>query len=40
MTVGDAIANERAVFRTYAVDFAEVERRRADVVERGRRQQH
>ncbi|MFA5885028.1 MAG: enoyl-CoA hydratase [Acidimicrobiia bacterium] len=39
LTVGDALANEREVFRTYAVDFAEVERRRADVVERGRRQQ-
>jgi len=26
------------VFRSYRVDFAEVERRRAAVVERGRRQ--
>ena len=39
LTVGDAIANERAVFNSFSVDFAEVERRRAAVVERGRRQQ-
>jgi enoyl-CoA hydratase len=39
LTVGDAIAHEREVFHSYAVDFAEVERRRAAVVERGRRQQ-
>jgi len=39
LTVGDAIAHEREVFGTYTVDFAEVERRRNDVVERGRRQQ-
>jgi len=39
LTVGDAIRNERDVFDTYTVDFAEVERRRADVVERGRRLQ-
>jgi enoyl-CoA hydratase len=38
LTVGDALANERRVFRDYTVDFAEVERRRAAVVERGRHQ--
>ncbi len=39
LTVGDALRNERDVFDTYTVDFAEVERRRAEVVERGRSQQ-
>ena len=39
LTVGDALANERAVFKAYRVDFAEVDRRRAAVVERGRAQQ-
>jgi len=39
MTVADALDHERAVFKAYVVDFAEVERRRAAVVERGRRQQ-
>lgn len=36
LTVGEALAHERAVFTAYRVDFAEVERRRAAVVERGR----
>ncbi len=36
LTVGDALAHERAVFAAYRVDFAEVERRRAAVVARGR----
>lgn len=39
LTVGDALAHERAVFTTTRVDFAEVERRRAAVLERGRAQQ-
>jgi enoyl-CoA hydratase len=39
LSAGEALANEQAVFRSYRVDFAEVERRRAAVVERGRRQQ-
>ena len=39
LTVGDALANEKAVFVGYEVDFAEVERRRAAIVERGRAQQ-
>ena len=38
LTVGDALANEREVFRSYRVDFDEVERRRAAIVERGRAQ--
>ncbi|MFO1536563.1 MAG: enoyl-CoA hydratase, partial [Actinomycetota bacterium] len=39
LSAGEALANEQAVFRSYRVDFAEVERRRAAVVERGRHQQ-
>jgi len=39
LTVGDALAHERAVFAEYRVDFAEVERRRAAVVARGRARQ-
>jgi enoyl-CoA hydratase len=39
LSVGDAIALEQEVFRSWRVDPAEVERRRADVVERGRGQQ-
>jgi len=39
LTVGDALANERAVFAAYVVDFAVVERRRAAIAERGRTQQ-
>jgi enoyl-CoA hydratase len=39
LPVGEALAHEQAVFRSYRVDFAEVERRRAAVVERGRDQQ-
>jgi len=39
LTVGDAIALEQEIFRAFVVDPAEVERRRADVVERGRSQQ-
>lgn len=38
LTVGDALANEQAVFRSYRVDFDEIERRRTEVVERGRSQ--
>ncbi|MFM8303540.1 MAG: enoyl-CoA hydratase [Actinomycetota bacterium] len=38
LSVGDAIRHEREVFEAYTVDFAEVERRRAQVVERGRDQ--
>ncbi|MBM3658608.1 MAG: enoyl-CoA hydratase [Actinobacteria bacterium] len=38
LDVGAALAHEREVFRTYEVDFDEVERRRAAVVERGRAQ--
>jgi enoyl-CoA hydratase len=39
MTVGDALANEQEIFRSYRVDFAEIERRRRAIVERGRSQQ-
>jgi enoyl-CoA hydratase len=38
LTGGDAIANEQRVFRSWNVDPAEVERRRAAVVARGREQ--
>lgn len=38
LTVGDALANEQAVFRSYHVDFDEIERRRGDVTDRGRSQ--
>jgi enoyl-CoA hydratase len=39
LSVGDAIALEQERFRTFRVDPAEIERRRAAVVERGRGQQ-
>ena len=39
LSVGDAIALEHEVFRSWRVDPAEIERRRAAVVERGRGQQ-
>lgn len=38
LTVADALANEQSVFRSYRVDFDEIERRRRDVVDRGRSQ--
>jgi enoyl-CoA hydratase len=38
LPVGEAIAHEQAVFRDYRVDFDEIERRRATVVDRGRAQ--
>jgi enoyl-CoA hydratase len=38
LTVGDALAHEREVFRTYQVDFEGIEQRRRAVVERGRSQ--
>jgi enoyl-CoA hydratase len=38
LPVGEAIAHEQAVFREYRVDFDEIERRRASVVDRGRSQ--
>ncbi len=38
LPVGEAILHEQAVFREYRVDFDEVERRRAAVVDRGRAQ--
>lgn len=38
LPVGEALAHEQAVFRDYRVDFAEIERRRAAVVDRGRSQ--
>lgn len=38
VTVGDGFALEQAVFRSWKVDPAEVERRRSDVVARGREQ--
>ena len=38
LPVGEALAHEQAVFRAYRVDFDEVERRRAAVVDRGRAQ--
>jgi len=38
LTVGDALAHEHEVFRTYRVDFDAIERRRAAVVARGRSQ--
>lgn len=39
LSTGDAIALEQEVFRSWRVDPAEIERRRATVVERGRDQQ-
>jgi enoyl-CoA hydratase len=39
LSVGDAIALEQEIFRSWRVDPAEIERRRAGVVERGRGQQ-
>lgn len=36
---GPALDHEHDVFRDYKVDFAELERRREKVVERGRTQQ-
>jgi enoyl-CoA hydratase len=38
LPVGEAIAHEQSVFREYRIDFDEIERRRAAVVERGRAQ--
>ncbi len=38
LPVGEAIAHEQAVFRAFRVDFDEIERRRAAVVDRGRSQ--
>jgi enoyl-CoA hydratase len=38
LPVGEAIAHEQAVFRDYRVDFDEIERRRAAIVDRGRSQ--
>jgi enoyl-CoA hydratase len=38
LPVGEALAHEQAVFRDYRVDFDEIERRRAAVVEAGRSQ--
>ena len=39
LSVGDALALEQKRFRSYRVDPAEIERRRAAIVERGRGQQ-
>ena len=39
LPVGDALADEQDVFRTYRVDFAAIEQRRAGIVQRGRSQQ-
>jgi enoyl-CoA hydratase len=39
LPVGDGLAHEQDVFRTYRVDFAPIEQRRARIVERGRSQQ-
>jgi enoyl-CoA hydratase len=39
LSVGDALAHEQEIFRTYSVDFAAIEARRAAIVERGRSQQ-
>jgi enoyl-CoA hydratase len=39
LSVADAIALEQEIFRSWRVDPAEIERRRAGVVERGRGQQ-
>jgi enoyl-CoA hydratase len=38
LSVGESIAHEQAVFREYRVDFDEIERRRAAIVDRGRSQ--
>ncbi len=39
VTVGEAIDQEQATFRSWRIDPAEIERRRAGIVERGRGQQ-
>jgi enoyl-CoA hydratase len=39
VSVGDAIDQEQAYFRAWTIDPAEIERRRVDVVARGRGQQ-
>jgi enoyl-CoA hydratase len=39
VTVGDAIDQEQATFRSWRIDPAEIERRRTGIVERGRGQQ-
>jgi enoyl-CoA hydratase len=39
LAVGDALAHEQQVFRTYDVDFDAIEQRRRGIVERGRAQQ-
>jgi enoyl-CoA hydratase len=39
LSVGDAIALEQETFRTFVVDPGEIERRRREVVDRGRAQQ-
>ena len=39
LPVGDALAHEQDVFRSYRVDFAAIEQRRAGIVQRGRSQQ-
>ena len=38
LPVGEALAHEQAVFRDFRVDFDEIERRRAAIVDRGRSQ--
>jgi enoyl-CoA hydratase len=38
LPVGDALAHEQEIFRTYRVDFDAIEERRQSVVERGRSQ--
>ncbi|MEX2256103.1 MAG: enoyl-CoA hydratase [Acidimicrobiia bacterium] len=38
VTVGEALAHEGEVFRSYTVDFDAIERRRTGIVERGRSQ--
>ena len=38
LCVGEALAHEQAVFGEYRDDFAEIERRRHDVIDRGRSQ--
>jgi enoyl-CoA hydratase len=40
LSAGDALAFEHERFRTYRVDPAEIERRRAAVIERGRGQKN
>jgi hypothetical protein len=39
VTVGEAIDQEQATFRSWTIDPGEIERRRAGIVERGRGQQ-